>query len=409
MAKQQVRSTVVYLVGAGASHGCVKFVGSVRGILMRDLNQRLADAVRALVTEEYDGDRRLLTLVNAVIDERTDFEHVITFLDDSPSDLHRRFANSLRAAFESVLRRELDLVRSEVGDKPLKLYSALLDMYRVRGFHEELNAIITTNYDEYIEDAVKRTYGTTVDFGVRVEGHDCDKGSVTLLKLQGSFGWAETWPISSFQGGSTLWIPPGIQKKKERYPFNVLWGLARQVLDCDVLRIVGCRLSGSDWDLISLLLTTRHAGNRAQRFRVEVIDSPAHAWCLQKQYPYLDIRSMLEIEEYDVGSQMVGELMGSAPRRYGSLSLEERAVVLRAAGREENWFGMWLVRMAEALSADPGIESIVFGYRVEARKSVKCCAGWVRMSRYVEHGSRERRTRRFEGAPARAGFAGQGH
>ena len=54
-------------------------------------------------------------------------------------------------------------------------------------------------------------------------------------------------------------------------------------------------------------------------------------------------------------------------------------------------------------------EEVVFGYRVEARKSVKCCAGWVRMSRYVEHGSRERRTRRFEGAPARAGFAGQGH
>ena len=53
--------------------------------------------------------------------------------------------------------------------------------------------------------------------------------------------------------------------------------------------------------------------------------------------------------------------------------------------------------------------TVVFGYRVEARKSVKCCAGWVRMSRYVEHGSRERRTRRFEGAPARAGFAGQGH
>ena len=102
MTNQKKRRTVVYLVGAGASHGCVKFVGSARGMLMRDLNQRLADTVRALVTEEYEGDERLSTLVNAVIDDHTDFEHVITFLADSPSDLHRRFANSLRAACRTL-------------------------------------------------------------------------------------------------------------------------------------------------------------------------------------------------------------------------------------------------------------------------------------------------------------------
>ena len=49
----------------------------------------------------------------------------------------------------------------------------------------------------------------------------------------------------------------------------------------------------------------------------------------------------------------------------------------------------------------------VFVYRVEARKSAKWCAGSVDTCRYVGRGSRERRTRRFGGTPARAGFAGQ--
>ena len=51
--------------------------------------------------------------------------------------------------------------------------------------------------------------------------------------------------------------------------------------------------------------------------------------------------------------------------------------------------------------------SVVFVYRVEARKSAKWCttispiAGLVRMCRYVQYGSRGRQTGRFEGARAR--------
>ena len=40
---------------------------------------------------------------------------------------------------------------------------------------------------------------------------------------------------------------------------------------------------------------------------------------------------------------------------------------------------------------------------------MKWCAASGRMCRYMEHGRRERRARRFGGAPARAGFAGPGH
>ena len=38
---------------------------------------------------------------------------------------------------------------------------------------------------------------------------------------------------------------------------------------------------------------------------------------------------------------------------------------------------------------------------------MKWCAGLVRVCRYIEYGSRERQTRRFERAPAGAGFSGR--
>ena len=359
MSENRDRRSVVYLIGAGASHACVEFVGSVRGILMRHLNPLLAGAVRDLATEGENPDQTIMSLVNAVIDESTDFEHVITFLDESPSALHRQFANELKVIFETVLRNQLDCIQEEICADRLKLYSALLDMHRVQGFPEDLQAILTINYDDFIEEAVKNTYVNSIDFGVQVESQHREAESLILLKLHGSLGWADRWPIHTFDDSSTLWIPPGIQKRKERYPFNVLWGRAREVLDCDILRIVGCRLSGSDWDLISLLFTTRHANAMGRTYTVEVIDSPVHAIVLRKQYPYLDIRSILEIEEYDVGDKIVGEYLRSSPQDFRGLSADMQKRVLDATPDAENWFRLWLVQMAEALSAEPNIDPIV--------------------------------------------------
>ena len=164
------RKRVVYLLGAGASHACVKAVGSPHGILMRDLGQSLADKVNDMVTKNYQEDSALTALANEVINDDTDIEHVITFLDESASALHRRFADDLRKAFESALREKLDVIEKTEGRAPTDLYRALLDMYEVDGFPEELAGILTINYDEYIEEAVETVYGQPVDFGVHVQG-----------------------------------------------------------------------------------------------------------------------------------------------------------------------------------------------------------------------------------------------
>ena len=300
-----MKTRVVYLFGADASHACVKRVGSPHGILMGDLTVSIQERLRELVEEKFSDNENFAELVNSVADD-ADIEHIITFLDDIPSLQHREFAEEMRKAFEQVLREKLQNIHRDSQGDPIDLYRVLLDIHEVDQFPEVLQGIITINYDEYIEEAIEHVHGAGVDFLIRVEQSSNVPNGPRLLKLHGSFGWQDTWPISrGGDGDATLWIPPGIQKAKQAYPFNVLWGAARELLACDVLRVVGCRLGPNHWDLISLLFSMRHAGI-GHRPHIEVIDSPGHAIALKEAYPYLQILSILEVEP--IGRVIINEL-----------------------------------------------------------------------------------------------------
>ena len=118
-----------------------------------------------LAENEYSAYPSLNDLVNTVINEDTDFEHVISFLDGAPSLLHRRFANDLRSAFQEVLRDRLQAVSTDADGNPIGLYTALFDFYNLSGCHEALQGILTTNYDPYIEEALVAAGHGPIDFG----------------------------------------------------------------------------------------------------------------------------------------------------------------------------------------------------------------------------------------------------
>ena len=68
---------------------------------------------------------------------------------------------------------------------------------------------------------------------------------------------------------NALWIPPGVDKRTEYYPFNLLWGKAKEFLmNCDILRIVGCSLNRNDWALIPILyIIQKFNDNRKLKLR----------------------------------------------------------------------------------------------------------------------------------------------
>ncbi len=143
---------VAYLIGAGGSHACVKTLGSSNGILMSDLATDLVASIKRLV-ESDDQYRPLLGVVNEIVGEEADFEHLITFFDESPSAVHRAFADGMREVFEDVLDARLQQIELEYGRSRTSLYAALFDMYNVKGIDETLHGVLTLNYDDYIEVA----------------------------------------------------------------------------------------------------------------------------------------------------------------------------------------------------------------------------------------------------------------
>lgn len=350
----ELKTRVAYLIGAGATHAAAIAQGAGNGLLMKDLNAPMAAEISLLFeNDEYKNDTYLQRLIAAAVDPDTDYEHLITFLDQSMSPRHRQLATELRGIFEKVLRAQLEKVEKELGSPPLGLYAALLDMYNVEGVTEELTGLITLNYDDYLEQAAVRVWGQRPDLCLGRPVEPAAIGRPVLLKLHGSFDWGDSYPVRPGAKAHCSWIPPGIAKGKSFYPFNVLWGRAREVLDCDVLRVIGCKLGGNDWDLVSLLFSSMYTREEGGAFTIEVIDSPWQGTELAKTYTYLNVKSMFDVEP--VCNRLMAELFQVPPMPLADLDPDWRETVMRRSWDGQNWFAEWLRRTKEEL-ASAGVE-----------------------------------------------------
>ena len=339
------------MIGAGASHACVQLRNCPHGILMRDLTTDLAEKIKKKILSNPSY-QPLGWLVNEMADpdKNIDVEHLITFFEESPSALHNDFAGHLRNAFHSVLEKRLNDIKKEAGPDTNQdsLYDDLFQMHK-ENCEETLQGVLTLNYDDFLEEAAGRVWGR--------EDADLDFQDLTrpvlppLLKLHGSFSWSSSWPLRRCKDHEKpLWIPPGIQKRKDRYPFNIVWGMARDVLDCDFLRVIGCSLGSNDWDLISLIFSTHHAmTDKPKPYAIEIIDSPQHACQLQKAYPYFDIKSLFQIKSHGLGRAFISRFIDIHNQDYEDLNEDQKTKLLKQKG---NWFKLWLEEMFESLDLD---------------------------------------------------------
>ena len=131
---------VVYLLGAGATQGCISHSGSRHNLIMSGLSGPISEQVRLRVIEKYEDHAGIRRLVNEAIvsEEFLEIEQLITFLEDSPASDYREFANDLRDVFSYVLRARLKDVENEPGHSRSRLYAALVDMHEVAGNDERL-------------------------------------------------------------------------------------------------------------------------------------------------------------------------------------------------------------------------------------------------------------------------------
>ncbi len=320
---------------------------------MEGLATPIATELRTALAED-EQHSGITRLTNSLSDDSLDIEQLITFLEDTPTRAYRDFAQNLRDVFSTVLRNELTHVEQELGDMKSALYAVLVDMHNVKGNFEHLQGFLTLNYDIFLEHAIVDRLGSNVDYGINVDDERTTEQSIKVLKMHGSFGWRQQWPISvNLEHDEGIWIPPGINKQKTDYPFNLIWGAARELLDCDVLRIIGCNLGPNDWDLISLLFSTRNTHDSARPYDIEVIGWPDTAKRLRTMFPFLEIKWLAELP--DIGNQIVGELLGLRPTPLLSLSESRQTVVERNAEEKiSNPFSYWLTQMSDYLFLELG-------------------------------------------------------
>lgn len=342
---------VAYLLGAGASQGSIKHDGSLKDILL--------ESISAAIVKRIDKDKinQLREVRNDLVLE-ANIEQLITLYEASGISKHRGIAKRLRELFRQEIEniiRELEKTFQDIGKSFIPtLLSCLIDMHSITRLNEKLVLIMTTNYEDLIEKAMEQVHGgiNYVVKTIRKDGiYHIKEEVIPLLKLHGSFNWRNEFPIlissKTMREEDVLWIPPGIVKRKESYPFNLIWGKARELLDCDILRIIGSSLSTNDWELLSLLYTTRNLRtDKNQPYIIEIIDIPQKCEELRKQYQYLNFKSILEIpevQEYLVHTHFSQSIIG---KRVVS---EDKIKGLAKYMDKENIFALWLRAKGEKL------------------------------------------------------------
>jgi hypothetical protein len=285
---------VIYLFGAGSTHGEAKFQNDSLNLLTKEI---VLGIINRINKEKI---KSLYQVINELARDANIIEHLITLYESIGTSEHYKVSQELKKLF----RKEILFRLQKFDTTTPKLLCSLFDIYNVKKIDEKLLGIFTLNYDSLIETAIKKTIGD-IDYSFRIDSDinkKLNRNSIKLLKLHGSFDWKKDFPVKVIDDGKTLdeseiaWIPPGVDKKRDIYPFFNLWSAAKEFTNCNILRVIGCSLNRNDWALITLIYTIQKL-NEKNDFSIELIDFDDSSSSKKREYPYLRIKSLLEITE----------------------------------------------------------------------------------------------------------------
>lgn len=295
------KKSIVYLFGSGSTQAEVSLHNNTIKLLARDI----AEGILNKITRKRI--KYLYKIKNDLADPNIDIEQLITLYDSAGNRKYRRIAYGLKKLYKDEIETRLNLLGSKKAPFSPKMLAALIDMYEIKEIDEKISGIITLNYEDLIEKAIFNVKGC-IDYAINFRNkskqfkqNNTDIKSIPLLKLHGSFNWRNEFPVCVVdkikREDDVLWIPPGVEKNKNNYPFSLIWGKAKEMLNCDILRIVGCSLNRNDWQLISLLYSTQRLNSQEKEYSIELINYSDKAEEIKKEYPYLRFNTIVDIVE----------------------------------------------------------------------------------------------------------------
>ncbi len=284
------RRKIVYLFGAGATHAVVKSLNPDLGLLTFNVQEEI---------ESNSTSRGINnTIWNELVTQGNDVEHLISVLE---SQHNYTASEKLRQYYrDAIVKLTLKIPTNPI---PINLYSILIDFHQIPKLDEELLSLITLNYEDILERSIKTHFGYDVDYVVKTANRQAQRNPIKVYKLHGSFSWFNSRPIkirkmTAIKSKDTLWIPPGVEKRKDNYPFNLLWGkVIEDLLNCDTLRVIGCSLSRNDWGLIPVLYTVQRFNQSGKKIDIEIIDYPETADTIKHTYKYLRTKGLTDLPD----------------------------------------------------------------------------------------------------------------
>lgn len=269
---------IAYLFGAGATHAEVANFEEADEVFLFENGLRISD-VSQRVMEQVQHDSTFKTDVESVTSRKgsLNIELIISLFETN------RIPNA-----EYKITKLKDLVESDITgvlSQPFRqnfyLHKGLMELHELIQEKEELIGIISLNYDDLLDEAYHEIKQMTPTYCLTSE---CEDG-VPLLKLHGSFNWKE---LELYGQKRTIQIVPlGINKNYLTPPYNFIWGRAFELLvECDILRIIGCSLSQNDIGLIDLLFKAHLERGNGRELEMQIIDFEDPARYVKNNYGF---------------------------------------------------------------------------------------------------------------------------
>jgi len=307
MKKRSKPKKIVYLFGAGATQAEINYQSKKINLLMRDNQSTGLLGVCSRIMKAIRKDRQLQWLYEATKStSQIDIEQLISLLEEINLEKSKRAADKLRNLYYKDILENLN--KTKIINKP-KLAMSLLELHKNKILKEKelLSGIICLNHDYLVETACNKIYkGINLGVAFTSKIYNYNENAPKIIKLYGSFNWLSGKKIRIIDAVPSklhrelLWLPPTIAKETKIYPFNKLLGIAYELLmlECDVLRVVGCSLSQNDWRVISLLFKTQCI-RRDKCFDIELIQEQKEGQNTKQRLGYL--RNMKTIAELEGG------------------------------------------------------------------------------------------------------------
>ena len=285
---------IVYLFGAGATHAELSnydptLIAKGKVLLMKEVSRRVIEKAR--LSKRYLAGVDMVSGTGGSLN----IESLISLIENSKIHDWEFKARHLKR----LVRKDIEGILTTPRTTHFYLHKALVEFHTLKMIAPKERAIglISLNYDSVL-DAAYQEYWEDPNYCFSLEPNQLQARRIPLLKLHGSFNWSDVL-IRGRQRTIEI-IPFGSNKNYLHAPYSFIWNRALEVLvDCDILRVIGCSLSPNDAHLIDLLFKAHL--ERGEKFDIEIIDRDSAGEEIRKNYGFLPaIRTLTTIPELSI-------------------------------------------------------------------------------------------------------------